>query len=865
MARLENMFFHAHFLHFQPSQNQKNRRGCRGFDMASNAAPAPKYIEIVDSDDEAAPLKQIPAQNVSGGTPATAAGSTYPPLASSSADRLDLTPAQVITNIPSREFQDLEVDENGGDIHSASPLTGASSASAMLLDPVENTSTYNLTTKAVQVQSPPRESNTSRLPIASSPPPTTNLYSGPVPGSDQPIDYAVGIQSSHIPQQLLDLKQRWETNDDDIDDSVEEKSLDIEQEFRTGLVYSSVMMLHAVPSFLDQEEEDEEIHPERPERISHIFDKLKQGGCVARMKRIPIREVKMEEIMLVHQRGMWEGVQRTAFFTSNSLAYQTKMLDKASSLYINEHSARCARLSCGGVIEMCDAVASGRIRNGFAVVRPPGHHAEPDRSMGFCFYNNVAVAARFIKEKYQDECRKILILDWDVHHGNGTQSAFWEDEDVLYISIHRYDDGEFFPGGDGGNYDQVGEGSGLGKNVNIPWKEAHMTDADYMAAFQRIIMPIAQEFAPDMVIISAGFDAADGDRLGLCHVSPKGYAQMTYDLASLADGKLVVALEGGYNLESIANSALSVTQVLLGEAPPPIAPGECASSIANDTFQEVEKMQARYWKSIKHSPYQAIEEEAPGMQIHDISKMMSLHRIYELGQRYNLDALPITLDSRGEEYDMFTGQILCSSGLFEEPHGTIILFAHDAGNLRIEEQGVDVNLQQELGYFLDGSSLVIEWATSKNAALIDVNIPSQLPTIPKAPISSTARRGRNPNQTKHVNQLEAAKRLIKYAWDNAAVMALATRPNAKVILIGLGTATDAILHLVEERNVEACVAGVIQLPGHSILPTIAKNHQEKRAWYWKNSRVFLPYNHVFYTLDAQAKSGKRLGKTIRSG
>ena len=140
----------------------------------------------------------------------------------------------------------------------------------------------------------------------------------------------------------------------------------------------------------------------------------------------------------------------------------------------------------------------------------------------------------------------ILILNFprrDVHHGNGTQQAFWDDENVLYISLHRYENGEFFPGGIGGADDQVGVGAGVGRNVNIPWPDSGMGDGDYLAAFQRVVMPIAHEFAPDFVIISAGFDAAEGDHLGQCRVTPNGYAQMTHELAALANGRLVVALE----------------------------------------------------------------------------------------------------------------------------------------------------------------------------------------------------------------------------------------------------------------------------------------------------------------------------------
>lgn len=212
------------------------------------------------------------------------------------------------------------------------------------------------------------------------------------------------------------------------------------------------------------------------------------------------------------------------------------------SVYFNAESFFCSRLSCGGAIETCDAVMAGTVKNAIAVIRPPGHHAEPHKAMGFCLFNNVCVAAKAMRRKYP-ACTKVLILDWDVHHGNGTQTAFYEDPSVLYMSIHRYQGGKFYPEGPQGNLDQCGLGPGLGFNVNVPWETGGMCDGDYMYAFQRVIMPIALEFNPDLVIVSAGFDAAAGDTLGGCFVTPAGYAHMTHMLMCLADGKIVVCLE----------------------------------------------------------------------------------------------------------------------------------------------------------------------------------------------------------------------------------------------------------------------------------------------------------------------------------
>ncbi|KAG6842184.1 hypothetical protein C0991_001677 [Blastosporella zonata] len=354
--------------------------------------------------------------------------------------------------------------------------------------------------------------------------------------------------------------------------------------FTVGYVYSAEMMSHFCPTG----------HPETPERISHIYNALTLNHHIKKMKNIHIRPVKKEEALLVHSEDHWDKVQAIKDMTDQEMANSIDYYDQLS-LYIMQGTTRAALLSCGGVIEACLAVARGELQKSFAIVRPPGHHAEPDEHMGFCFFNNVAVAARVVQQL--THVKKILILDWDVHHGNGTQRAFNDDPSVLYISIHRYEQGDFYPCGTFGSMHSSGEGAGLGYSVNIPWPEKGMTDADYIYAFQKIVMPIAMEFSPELVIISAGFDAAQGDDLGECQVSPAGYAHMTHMLAGLAGGRLVVALEGGYNLDSISNSALAVTGVLLGEAPeqlPPLLAGESAT----ETVFFVAREQSQYWKSV---------------------------------------------------------------------------------------------------------------------------------------------------------------------------------------------------------------------------------------------------------------------------
>lgn len=229
--------------------------------------------------------------------------------------------------------------------------------------------------------------------------------------------------------------------------------------------------------------------------------------------------------------------------------------------YTNQHSSDAAKLAAAICSDLATTIFKGEAKNGFALVRPPGHHAGVSKSTGFCLHNNAAVAASAAKEM---GAKKILILDWDVHHGNGTQEIFDADRSVLYISIHRFDRGKFYP--PTGAADKVGVKGAKGYSVNIPWNRAGVGDCDYLSAFKHIVIPIARQFSPELTIVSAGFDAARGDPLGLCDVTPRYYAEMTSMLASIC-GKLLVILEGGYNLRSISASAKAVVEVLLGGDP----------------------------------------------------------------------------------------------------------------------------------------------------------------------------------------------------------------------------------------------------------------------------------------------------------
>lgn len=195
---------------------------------------------------------------------------------------------------------------------------------------------------------------------------------------------------------------------------------------------------------------------------------------------------------------------------------------------------------------------------------------------------------------------RILIIDWDIHHGNGTQRMFENDDKVLYISLHRYEHGEFFPKSSDGNYTIVGEGRGEGFNVNIPWNKHKMGDSDYIAAFQRIIMPIAYEFNPELVLVSAGFDACCGDPIGHYHVTPEAYGYFTHWLSSLANGKIILCLEGGYNVNSISHAMTMCTKALLGDPLPMLhTTGKAPSASCVETIQNVWSVHRKYWKSLR--------------------------------------------------------------------------------------------------------------------------------------------------------------------------------------------------------------------------------------------------------------------------
>uniref|UniRef100_UPI00398F6820 histone deacetylase 4-like isoform X2 n=1 Tax=Pristiophorus japonicus TaxID=55135 RepID=UPI00398F6820 len=344
--------------------------------------------------------------------------------------------------------------------------------------------------------------------------------------------------------------------------------------FTTGIVYDSLMLKHQCSC-------GNSSHPEHAGRIQSIWSRLQETGLRSQCEYIRGRKATLEELQSVHTE------QHVLLYGTNPLNQlkldSRKLLGMLSqrvfvmlpcgglgvdsdTVWNEMHSSSAARMAVGCVVDLTLKVASGELKNGFAIVRPPGHHAEPSTAMGFCFFNSIAIAAKQLLQK--SKMSKILIVDWDVHHGNGTQQVFYRDPNVLYISLHRHDDGNFFPGS--GAADEVGCGAGVGFNVNVAWAgglDPPMGDAEYLAAFRAVVIPIAKEFSPDLVLVSSGFDAVEGHppQLGGYKVSAKCFGYLTRQLMSLTEGRVVMVLEGGHDLTAICDASEACVIALLGK------------------------------------------------------------------------------------------------------------------------------------------------------------------------------------------------------------------------------------------------------------------------------------------------------------
>ncbi len=301
---------------------------------------------------------------------------------------------------------------------------------------------------------------------------------------------------------------------------------------KTGLVYHLAYLEHDMGFG----------HPESPNRLRAIMQQLEQSGMAAHLVRIEPRRAEDEWITRVHSSGYVAALNRAAPATGRVA------LDPDTSM--SPGSLHAAYLAAGGALAGVDAIMTHQVDHVFCAVRPPGHHAETGRAMGFCLFNNVAIAARYVQEKYG--LSRVLIVDWDVHHGNGTQHSFEQDPSILFFSTHQY---PHYPGT--GRATERGTGAGEGFTINVPM-ESGEGDDEYRAVFQKSLVPAADTFKPEFVIISAGFDGHKDDPLAGMGLTETGYAELTDIVMGIAKrhakGRILSSLEGGYNLTALAAS-----------------------------------------------------------------------------------------------------------------------------------------------------------------------------------------------------------------------------------------------------------------------------------------------------------------------
>ncbi|XP_053055556.1 polyamine deacetylase HDAC10 isoform X2 [Acinonyx jubatus] len=318
--------------------------------------------------------------------------------------------------------------------------------------------------------------------------------------------------------------------------------------------------------------EDPECEIERPERLTAALERLRQWGLEQRCLQLAAREASEAELGLVHSPEYVSLLRGTQTLSTRELQALSGQYD---AVYFHPSTFHCARLAAGAALQLVDAVLTGAVHNGLALVRPPGHHSQRAAANGFCVFNNVAIAAKHAKQRHG--LHRILIVDWDVHHGQGIQYIFEDDPSVLYFSWHRYEHGHFWPYLRESDADAVGQGQGRGFTVNLPWNQ----------------------FDPELVLISAGFDSAIGDPEGQMRATPECFSHLTQLLQVLAGGRVCAVLEGGYHLESLSQSVCMVVKALLGDPALPLSGPMEPHHSALESIQSVRAAQNPHWKSLR--------------------------------------------------------------------------------------------------------------------------------------------------------------------------------------------------------------------------------------------------------------------------
>jgi acetoin utilization deacetylase AcuC-like enzyme len=332
--------------------------------------------------------------------------------------------------------------------------------------------------------------------------------------------------------------------------------------------------LHVVEDARFQDHRSPQGHPERPERLIAVSQAISRFED--RIGRIAPVSIDPEAILRVHDPAHLRRVEAAGEHAPTHLDPDT---------YLSAQSLSVARLAAGSSVDLCRRIARGELHAGIAAVRPPGHHAESDRAMGFCLFNNVAIAARALQA--EEGVGKLLVFDWDVHHGNGTQHSFEDDPSILYVSTHQY---PHYPGT--GSFAEAGTGAGLGSTINLPMPPG-CGDAEYVGLLYRVLAPIARRFAPDMILISCGFDAHRDDPLAGMELTGDGYLAMTRLVRALAEdlceGRIAFVLEGGYAASGLIEGTSAVLEGMLEEQLPawPSLPDAPAGSTLRAVLDQV--------------------------------------------------------------------------------------------------------------------------------------------------------------------------------------------------------------------------------------------------------------------------------------
>lgn len=637
------------------------------------------------------------------------------------------------------------------------------------------------------------------------------------------------------------------------------------ERLRTGIAFDHRTLKHIDPS--------DDKHPECPERLTAIMTRLQEMDLLSTEKNnsclhLPPVQINkkssdfIDVILAVHGDSYIEWLEGTSKHPLDHLKLESESLD---SVYLCQESWLASEVAAKSTCQLAEKIALGELGNGFALVRPPGHHASSNSAGGFCFLNNVAIATSYLQRK--GLAKKIVIIDWDVHHGNGTQEIFLNDENVCLISLHRYDNGTFYPGSPLGDSHIVGGYSSLhpaaGKNINIAWNGAGLGDSDYLMAFYKIVLPVIGEFCPDMIMISAGFDAAAGDPIGDCKMTPQGYGQLTHLLMGAAPGgKVMLALEGGYNISVVAKCAESCIKILLGCSPIPHnvpsssqQQSHSSSIICDLAIKNVIKHHCRYWKCLRPF-YYPIVEEATRLNA-DVFTFKFIREYFWtnslLRKHLNLSLLPIMDRSTIVEEeilivqnlkDTFDGAIHGSENLFARKTKTILVFAHEE-NYSLSESGGS-NLSDGNNIFALYPYLkYLEESVKRGFGVIDITLPSL----------SWKLRQNQPSGSE--DDLDIMSELFIDLWDSY----LSKSSASSIIFITSGLSSYCSSKLLEKRPEikKKGLKGIVVFSPTLFLPLMFETQVQ---WYSDNSLIFVPTKKP---LGQSIKTPPSFGNCVSSG